>query len=97
MSVICPARDVADDQTYAEYTEVRQAMRRAFQRMDRAAAQSTRRHLRYADDHLLGFTGPRAEADQIKARLAQFLPLRGTPRALRGRRFWPAPRAEMVI
>jgi hypothetical protein len=31
------------------------------------------RHLRYADDHLLGFTGPKAEAEQIKARLATFL------------------------
>ncbi len=31
------------------------------------------RYSRYADDHLLGFTGPKAEADQIKARLAQFL------------------------
>jgi hypothetical protein len=31
------------------------------------------RYSRYADDHLLGFTGPRAEAEQIKARLATFL------------------------
>ena len=31
------------------------------------------RYTRYADDHLLGFTGPKAEAEQIKARLAQFL------------------------
>jgi group II intron reverse transcriptase/maturase len=31
------------------------------------------RYCRYADDHLLGFTGPRAEAEQIKARLAEFL------------------------
>ena len=31
------------------------------------------RYLRYADDHLLGFIGPRAEAEQIKDRLAQFL------------------------
>ena len=31
------------------------------------------RYIRYADDHLLGFTGPRAEAEQVKARLAQFL------------------------
>jgi Type II intron maturase/AI2M/AI1M-like, HNH endonuclease len=31
------------------------------------------RYLRYADDHLLGLTGPRAEAEQIKARLAAFL------------------------
>jgi group II intron reverse transcriptase/maturase len=31
------------------------------------------RYARYADDHLLGFIGPKAEAEQIKARLAQFL------------------------
>ena len=31
------------------------------------------RYCRYADDHLLGFTGPKAEAQQIKQRLAQFL------------------------
>lgn len=31
------------------------------------------RYIRYADDHLLGFTGPRAEAEQIKHRLARFL------------------------
>jgi group II intron reverse transcriptase/maturase len=31
------------------------------------------RYIRYADDHLLGFTGPKAEAEQIKERLAQFL------------------------
>ena len=31
------------------------------------------RYCRYADDHLLGFTGPKAEAEQIKTRLAQFL------------------------
>jgi group II intron reverse transcriptase/maturase len=31
------------------------------------------RYARYADDHLLGFVGPRAEAEEIKARLAQFL------------------------
>jgi group II intron reverse transcriptase/maturase len=30
-------------------------------------------YIRYADDHLLGFIGPRDEAEQIKARLAQFL------------------------
>ncbi len=30
-------------------------------------------YIRYADDHLLGFTGPKAEAEQIKQRLAQFL------------------------
>jgi Reverse transcriptase (RNA-dependent DNA polymerase) len=31
------------------------------------------RYVRYADDTLLGFTGPRAEAEQIKQRLAAFL------------------------
>src|SRR2546429_8464150 len=31
------------------------------------------KYIRYADDHLLGFTGPKAEAEQIKARLAAFL------------------------
>jgi len=31
------------------------------------------RYCRYADDHLLGFAGPRTEAEQIKQRLAQFL------------------------
>ena len=30
-------------------------------------------YLRYADDHLFGFTGPKAEAEQIKQRLADFL------------------------
>jgi group II intron reverse transcriptase/maturase len=31
------------------------------------------KYIRYADDHLLGFIGPRSEAEQIKQRLAQFL------------------------
>ena len=31
------------------------------------------RYLRYADDHMLGFIGPKAEAEEIKARLAAFL------------------------
>ena len=31
------------------------------------------RYSRYADDHLLGFIGPKAEAEQIKADLARFL------------------------
>ncbi len=30
-------------------------------------------YCRYADDHLLGFAGPKAEAEQIKAELAAFL------------------------
>ncbi|MCP3822936.1 reverse transcriptase domain-containing protein, partial [Streptomyces sp. A3M-1-3] len=31
------------------------------------------RYIRYADDHLLGFIGPKAEAEAIKERLATFL------------------------
>jgi len=31
------------------------------------------RYIRYADDHLLGFVGPKVEAEQIKQRLAEFL------------------------
>ena len=31
------------------------------------------RYVRYADDILLGFTGPKAEAEEIKRQLAQFL------------------------
>src|SRR3954454_16621034 len=31
------------------------------------------KYIRYADDHILGFIGPKAEAEQIKARLATFL------------------------
>ncbi|WP_199834870.1 reverse transcriptase/maturase family protein [Streptomyces sp. NRRL WC-3618] len=31
------------------------------------------RYIRYADDHLLGFIGPKAEAETIKQRLATFL------------------------
>jgi group II intron reverse transcriptase/maturase len=31
------------------------------------------RYIRYADDHLLGFNGPKAEAEQIRAELARFL------------------------
>ncbi|GAB2813386.1 reverse transcriptase domain-containing protein [Actinocorallia aurea] len=31
------------------------------------------RYIRYADDHLLGFTGPKSEALEIKQRIAEFL------------------------
>jgi hypothetical protein len=30
-------------------------------------------HTRYADDHLLGFTGPKAEAEEIRGKLARLL------------------------
>jgi group II intron reverse transcriptase/maturase len=74
------------------YREVRNAIKRAWYRGDRATVHDLRRRLRglpsgdprdpgfrrlhyarYADDHLPGFTGPKAEAEEIKARLAQFL------------------------
>jgi group II intron reverse transcriptase/maturase len=31
------------------------------------------KYTRYADDHIFGFAGPKAEAEEIKAKLAQFL------------------------
>jgi hypothetical protein len=31
------------------------------------------KYVRYADDTLLGFVGPKAEAEEIKERLADFL------------------------
>ena len=31
------------------------------------------RYIRYADDHIMGFIGPKAEAEEIKARVATFL------------------------
>jgi group II intron reverse transcriptase/maturase len=31
------------------------------------------KYARYADDHIMGFIGPKAEAEEIKARLAEFL------------------------
>ncbi len=74
------------------YEKVRNAIKRARYRGDRAAVRGLRkqlrglpsqdprdpgyrrlRYVRYADDHLLGFIGPKAEAEEIKARLAQFL------------------------
>jgi hypothetical protein len=71
---------------------VRNAIKRAHRRGDRAAVRQLRkqlqglpsgdtqdpgyrrlRYIRHADDQLLGLTGPKAEAEQIKARLAAFL------------------------
>jgi group II intron reverse transcriptase/maturase len=75
-----------------EHDAIRQALRRARRRGDRAKALDLRRQMRsipsrdpfdpgyrrlrytrYADDHLLGFIGPRVEAEQIKDQLAAFL------------------------
>jgi group II intron reverse transcriptase/maturase len=78
--------------TNSRYNAIRQALRRARQRGDRAKARDLQRRMRgmpsqdpndpgyrrlrytrYADDHLLGFIGPKAEAEQIKDQLATFL------------------------
>ena len=75
-----------------KHDAIRQALRRARQRGDRAKARDLQRQMRsipsqdpqdpgyrrlrytrYADDHLLGFIGPKAEAEQIKDQLAAFL------------------------
>jgi group II intron reverse transcriptase/maturase len=74
---------------YSRLTKRRQAARRRGDRASaRELAQQMRnlpygdpmdpgyrrlKYLRYADDHILGFIGPKAEAEQIKARLAAFL------------------------
>ncbi len=74
---------------YRRVKELRRyARRRGDQAKARAAAKRMRaipssdpmdpgyrrlRYVRYADDHLLGFAGPKAEAEQIKAELARFL------------------------
>ena len=57
------------------YREKENELARARRRGDRAAYRDLRRqkYIRYADDHILGFIGPKAEAEEIKARLAGFL------------------------
>src|SRR5262249_49115624 len=53
--------------------DLRQQMQRLPSK-DTADSEFRRLHyVRYADDFLLGFTGPRAEAEEIKRRLTQFL------------------------
>jgi Type II intron maturase/Reverse transcriptase (RNA-dependent DNA polymerase) len=53
--------------------ELRKARRQLPSKDPRDPGYRRLRYIRYADDHLLGFTGPKAEAEEIKARLAQFL------------------------
>ena len=57
----------------------RQAARRSPRRPDGPRLPAAAVYCRYADDHLLGFIGPKAEAEQIKAELAR-VPA-GDPRA----------------
>jgi group II intron reverse transcriptase/maturase len=57
----------------AAVRELRQQLRRLPSADPHDPGYRRLRYVRYADDHLLGFIGPKAEAEQIKARLAQFL------------------------
>jgi len=57
----------------AAVRRLRQQQRRLPSRDPRDPRYRRLRYCRYADDTLLGFTGPKAEAEEIKARLAAFL------------------------
>ena len=53
--------------------ELRQQLRRLPSAIPHDPGYRRLRYSRYADDHLLGFTGPKAEAEAIKDQLARFL------------------------
>jgi group II intron reverse transcriptase/maturase len=57
----------------AAVRELRQQMRSMPSMDPRDPGYRRLRYARYADDALLGFTGPKAGAEEIKARLAQYL------------------------
>lgn len=57
----------------AEVRELRRQLRRIPAGDPEDPGYRRLRYVRYADDHLLGFSGPKAEAEQIKQRLATFL------------------------
>ncbi|MBN1174982.1 MAG: group II intron reverse transcriptase domain-containing protein [Micromonosporaceae bacterium] len=56
-----------------EIRRLRQQMRTIPSHDPRDAGYRRLWYIRYADDHLLGFIGPKAEAEEIKTRLATFL------------------------
>jgi retron-type reverse transcriptase len=58
---------------HAESRKLRQQLRALPSSDPQDPAYRRLRYVRYADDTLLGFIGPKAEAEEIKARLAQFL------------------------
>ena len=73
-------RKVVNDSARARVCGDRQTVRELRKRMRQLPHGDPRdpgyrrlRYLRYADDHLLGFTGPKAEAEEIKAKIAAFL------------------------
>lgn len=57
----------------ARFRELRQRLRRLPSTDPHDPAYRRLRYVRYADDTLFGLAGPKAEAEEIKARLAQFL------------------------
>jgi hypothetical protein len=58
---------------YPSRNSVRQHHRAVANSDEQAARGRADRYIRYADDHLLGFAGTKAEAEQIKDELATFL------------------------
>ncbi|MBO3752779.1 hypothetical protein J5X84_42590 [Streptosporangiaceae bacterium NEAU-GS5] len=58
---------------HAAFRELRKRLRSLPSSDPRDPGYRRLRYIRYADDTLFGFIGPKAEAEQIKARLAQFL------------------------
>ena len=66
----CNARKAGDR---AKVRELRQQLRRLPVGDPCDPGYRRLRYSRYADDHLLGFTGPKAEAEKIKGQLAVFL------------------------
>jgi group II intron reverse transcriptase/maturase len=64
------ARERGDD---AMFRKLRQRLRSLPSSDPRDPGYRRLRYVRYADDTLLGFIGPRAEAEEIKKRLARFL------------------------
>jgi group II intron reverse transcriptase/maturase len=69
-SALARARKSSD---HAKARELRKRLRNLPSQDPRDPEYRRLRYARYADDHLLGFVGPKAEAEEIKARLAQFL------------------------
>ena len=58
---------------HAAERELRKQLHRLPSKDPRDPGYRRLKYSRYADDHLLGFIGPKAEAEEIKARLAAFL------------------------
>ncbi len=70
VSVVMRARRHGDR---AELRRARQYLRKLPSKNPQDPGYRRLTYVRYADDHRLGFTGPKAEAEQIKLRLATFL------------------------